>query len=89
MEYKDYYRVLGVERGASETDIKRAYRKLARQLHPDVNPGDRRSEERFKAVNEAYEALGDADYESAFAEGGRLPLARGLSEAQAWLDAGD
>ena len=61
MEYKDYYKILGVDRNASEQDIKRAYRKLARQLHPDVNPDDKRSEEKFKDVNEAYEVLGDPE----------------------------
>ncbi|MEA3338627.1 MAG: DnaJ C-terminal domain-containing protein [Chloroflexota bacterium] len=61
MEYKDYYKILGVDRGVSEKEIKRAYRQLARQLHPDVNPGDKQSEEKFKEVNEAYEVLGDAD----------------------------
>ena len=59
MEYKDYYKVLGVERKASAEDIKRKYRKLALELHPDKNPGDKRSEERFKEINEAYEVLGD------------------------------
>jgi curved DNA-binding protein len=59
--YKDYYDVLGVSRGSSEKDIKKAYRKLARQYHPDVNPGDKASEERFKEINEAYEVLSDAD----------------------------
>jgi len=59
MDYRDYYKVLGVERGASEKEIKSAYRKLAQQLHPDKNPGDKRSEDKFKEVNEAYEVLGD------------------------------
>jgi curved DNA-binding protein len=61
MEYKDYYKILNVDRNASEQEIKRAYRKLARQLHPDVNPGDKRAEERFKEINEAYEVLNDAE----------------------------
>lgn len=60
MEYKDYYNILGVDRNASEKDIKRAYRQLARQFHPDVNPGDKRAEEKFKEINEAYEVLSDA-----------------------------
>jgi len=59
MEYKDYYKILGVERNAAEKDIKRAYRKLAVRYHPDKNPGDARAEERFKEINEAYEVLGD------------------------------
>ncbi len=59
MEYQDYYRVLGVSRNASQDDIKRAYRKLARQFHPDVNPGDQAAEERFKQINEAYQVLSD------------------------------
>ena len=57
---QDYYSVLGVDRRATEDQIKRAYRRLARQHHPDVNKGDRASEQRFKAVNEAYDVLGDA-----------------------------
>jgi curved DNA-binding protein len=60
LEYKDYYRVLGVERNADEKAIKRAYRKLAVRFHPDKNPGDKEAEERFKEINEAYEVLGDA-----------------------------
>jgi curved DNA-binding protein len=59
VEYKDYYQILGVERGADEKTIKRAYRRLAVQFHPDKNPGDKRSEDRFKEINEAYEVLGD------------------------------
>jgi curved DNA-binding protein len=59
MEYKDYYKILGLEKGASEKEIKRAFRRLARQCHPDVNPNDSRAEERFKEINEAHEVLSD------------------------------
>jgi curved DNA-binding protein len=59
VEYKDYYKILGVERGADEKEIKRAYRRLAVRHHPDKNPGDKRAEDRFKEINEAYEVLGD------------------------------
>jgi curved DNA-binding protein len=59
VEYKDYYRVLGVPKDATEKDIKSAYRRLARKLHPDVNPNDKGAAEHFKQVNEAYEVLGD------------------------------
>ena len=61
LEYKDYYAVLGVPRTASQAEIKKAYRKLARQHHPDAKPGDKVSERRFKEVNEANEVLGDPD----------------------------
>jgi DnaJ-class molecular chaperone len=61
MDYKDYYKVLNVPRGASADDIKKAFRKLARKHHPDVNPGDKRSEAKFKEINEAYEVLSDPD----------------------------
>ena len=61
MEYKDYYKVLNVSRGASADEIKKAYRKLARKYHPDVNPGDKKAELRFKEINEAYEVLSDPD----------------------------
>jgi curved DNA-binding protein len=59
MEYKDYYQVLGVDRKASADEIKRKYRQLAMELHPDKNPGDKQAETRFKEINEAYEVLGD------------------------------
>ena len=59
MEYKDYYNILGVDRKASEAEIKRAYRKLALKYHPDRNPGDKKAEERFKEINEAYQVLSD------------------------------
>jgi curved DNA-binding protein len=59
MDYKDYYQVLGVSRSASTEEIRKAYRKLAMQYHPDRNPGDKQSEERFKEINEAYQVLND------------------------------
>lgn len=61
MEYKDYYKTLGVEKTATAEQIKKAYRKLARQHHPDVNPNDPEAERKFKEVNEANEVLSDAD----------------------------
>lgn len=64
--YKDYYQVLGVPRTATEKDIKSAYRKLARKYHPDVNPGDRSAEERFKEISEANEVLCDPQKRSAY-----------------------
>ena len=74
---KDYYAVLGVPKDASDSDIKKRYRKLARELHPDTNKGDAKAEERFKEVSEAYDVIGDAkqrkEYDSArdmFAGGG-------------------
>ena len=59
--YKDYFQVLGVDRTVDADGIKRAFRKLARQYHPDVNPGDASAEARFKEISEAYEVLSDAD----------------------------
>src|SRR3979409_323635 len=61
MEFKDYYSTLGVAKTATEKEIKQAYRKLARKHRPDVNPGDKSAETRFKEINEAYEVLGDPD----------------------------
>src|SRR5260370_2244539 len=61
VKFRDYYEVLGVPRTASEDDIRKEYRKLARKHHPDVNPSDKSAEEKFKEINEAYEVLSDPD----------------------------
>jgi DnaJ-class molecular chaperone len=61
MEFKDYYATLGVAKTATEKELKQAYRKLARKFHPDVNPGDKSAEAKFKEINEAHEVLGDPD----------------------------
>src|SRR5215472_1982081 len=61
VDFKDYYAILGVPKTASDSEIKRAYRKLARKYHPDLNPGDKTSEAKFKEINEANEVLGDPE----------------------------
>ena len=66
MDYKDYYQVLGVGKDAAEKEVKHAFRRLARQYHPDVNPGDGTAEERFKEINEAYEVLSDSEKRSKY-----------------------
>jgi len=72
---KDYYDVLGVDRDASEKDIKKAYRKLAQKYHPDRNPDDDEAEDRFKEVQEAYDVLGDEEKRKQYDQGGRNPFA--------------
>jgi DnaJ-class molecular chaperone len=81
MEFQDYYKTLGVERTASEKDIKSAYRKLARKFHPDVNPGNKDAEKRFKEINEAYQVLGDPEKRKKYDELG-ADWERGAAEEE-------
>src|SRR4029078_5533448 len=67
----DLYVLLGIEREATLEDIKRAYRRLARRLHPDINPGDRAAEQRFRQIAEAYETLSDPDRRRRYDTAGR------------------
>ena len=60
-EKRDYYEVLGLQKGASEDEIKKAFRQSAKKYHPDLHPGDKECEEKFKEVNEAYEVLSDSE----------------------------
>src|SRR5438876_8100429 len=66
MAKRDYYAVLGIDRNASEEEIKKSYRKLAIKFHPDKNPGDKTAEEKFKEIGEAYEALSDPQTRAAY-----------------------
>ncbi len=83
MEEKDLYGLLGVARGATEEEIRKAYRKLARKYHPDVNPNDRKAEERFKEVSLAYEVLSDKEKRARYDEFGMQGLAQGFDPEQA------
>jgi len=81
---RDYYDVLGLKRDASQKEIKQAYRKLARKHHPDVNPGDKGAEERFKEINSAYEVLSDAEKRKKYDRyGERWEMAEAFEKAQA------
>ena len=79
MAAADFYKELGVARDASDAEIKKAYRKLAGQLHPDKNPGDKKSETRFKAVNRAYQALSDKEKRGLYDEFGEEGLREGFN----------
>ncbi|HSQ01608.1 MAG TPA: molecular chaperone DnaJ [Candidatus Dormibacteraeota bacterium] len=83
MTEKDLYAVLGVSRTASADEIKKAYRKLARAHHPDVNPGNKEAEERFKALSEAHDVLGDADKRKLYDEFGMAGVQSGFDPQQA------
>ena len=75
---RDYYQVLGVNRDASQADIKKAYRKLAVQYHPDKNPGNKEAEERFKELGEAYEILSDEQKRAAYDRYGHAAFSQGV-----------
>jgi molecular chaperone DnaJ len=83
MKKRDYYEVLGVARGAAETDIKKAYRRLARKLHPDVNPGDKNAQKKFQEIQEAYDVLKDAEKRRAYDRFGHAGTAAGFDPAAA------
>src|SRR3954468_14552776 len=79
---RDYYEILGLQRGASPEDAKKAYRKLAVQFHPDKNPGDKKAEERFKELSEAYEVLSDPQKRQMYDQFGHAAGAGGAGGGQ-------
>jgi curved DNA-binding protein len=83
MDYKDYYKILGVDKKATAKEIKQAYRKLARQHHPDVNPNNKQAEARFKEINEANEVLGDQEKRKKYDE-----LGVNWKQYEQWQQAG-
>jgi len=77
---KDYYELLGVSKSASEADLKKAFRKMARKYHPDINPGDKTSEQKFKEINEAYEVLSDAKKRQQYDQFGHAAFEQGFAQ---------
>ncbi|QFZ92464.2 DnaJ C-terminal domain-containing protein [Synechococcus elongatus] len=87
--FRDYYALLGIPQTANQADIKAAFRRLARQCHPDLNPGDRQAEERFKQISEAYEILSDPDRRAEYQRFSRYWQQQGFAKAESSDDYGD
>ena len=83
MAERNYYQILGVARGASHDDIRKAYRKLARKYHPDINPGNKEAENKFKDISVAYDVLGDEKKRKLYDEFGDAGLAAGFDADKA------
>ena len=88
MSKRDYYEVLGVARDASDTDIKKAYRRVAMKYHPDRNPGDKAAEDKFKEANEAYEVLSEGQKRSAYDQFGHAAVDGSAGGGQGGFGAG-
>src|SRR6476659_10450895 len=93
MEYIDYYKVLGLDKNASQEDIKKAYRKLARKHHPDLNPNDKEAHKKFQQLNEANEVLSDPEKRKKYDQYGKdwkhaEEFEKARQSRQEWTDAG-